>query len=224
MTKFTIHKEGYKIIRNTVLLVALVALIVNLISSHQSILHYLIYAGLLVFLVFVIRFFRIPKRDMTVDANAVVAPADGTVVIIQEVEEKEYFKGKRIQVSIFMSPNNVHVNRYPLSGNLVYIKYWPGKYWVAWHPKSSLLNERNTIVIDNPEFGTVLVRQIAGAVARRIVSYAKENEQVTQNNELGFIKFGSRVDLFLPLSANIMVKLNEKVKGGISRIATTKKS
>lgn len=148
-----------------------------------------------------------------------VAPVDGKVVVIEEVEEPEYFKGKRLQVSIFMSPINVHVTRYAMSGEVKYSKYHPGKYLVAWHPKASTENERTTVVINNTSFGDVLYRQIAGALAKRIVNYAKEGDSIVQGTDAGFIKFGSRVDLFLPLDTKLNVSLGDKVKGGVQIIA-----
>ena len=170
--------------------------------------------NLLLFFITILQFFRNPKRHTRHNDRQVIAPVDGKVVVIEEVEETEYFKEKRLQVSIFMSPINVHVTRYPISGSVLFSKYHPGKYLVAWHPKASTENERTTIVIENKTFGKVLYRQIAGALARRIVNYAKEGQMVTQGTDAGFIKFGSRVDLFLPLDTNIKVKLNQKVKGG----------
>ena len=170
-------------------------------------------------LLLVLQFFRNPKRETPLNANHLISPVDGKVVIIKEVYEKEYFKDPRIQVSIFMSPINVHVTRYAMSGIVRFSKYHPGKYLVAWHPKSSELNERTTIVIENEIFGEIMYRQIAGAVARRIVNYAEEGKQVVQGEDAGFIKFGSRVDLFLPLNANIDVKVDDLVKGGIQKIA-----
>ncbi len=181
-----------------------------------DILAYLALGGLLAL---VLWFFRMPKREMTVAENAIVCPADGKVVIIEEVFEPEYFKDKRLQVSVFMSPLNVHVNRYPTNGIVKMFRYHAGKYLVAWHPKSSTLNERTTVVLENKNGKEVLVRQIAGAVARRIVCYAKEGEDVKQNEELGFIKFGSRVDLFLPLDTKIKVDRDQIVKGGQTIIA-----
>ena len=160
-----------------------------------------------------------PLRSLVEDVDIVLCPADGTIVAIEEVFVEEFFKDKRLQVSVFMSPNNVHVNRYPVSGKIVYTKYWPGSFLVAWHPKSSTENERNTVVVDHPKFGPILVRQIAGAMARRIVCYARTGERIEQGRELGFIKFGSRVDLFLPLDAEIKVALEQKVQGGITAIA-----
>ena len=169
--------------------------------------------------ILVVQFFRIPNRLLTLDEKQIIAPADGTVVVIEETEEGEYFKDKRRQVSIFMSPLNVHVNRNPLSGVVSYFRYYPGKYLVAWHPKSSTDNERTTVVIQQPNGVEVLMRQIAGALARRIVWYVKEGEAVKQTDEMGFIKFGSRVDLYLPLDAKINVKMGEKTKGGVTVVA-----
>ena len=168
------------------------------------------------------QFFRSPSRPIEPNENLIIAPADGKVVVIEEVEEPEYFRGKRRQVSIFMSPLNVHVNWYPISGDVQYVKYHPGKYLVAWHPKSSTLNERTSIVVKDSKGREILIRQIAGAVARRIVYYAKEGQTVVQGDQLGFIKFGSRVDLFLPLDAEIMVGLEESVKGSSTIIAKFK--
>lgn len=173
-----------------------------------------------VLLIIILQFFRNPKRNFILNENQILAPVDGKVVVIEEVYEGEYFKEKRIQVSIFMSPINVHVTRYPLSGMVKFSKYHPGKFLVAWHPKASEENERTTIVIENKTFGEVLYRQIAGALARRIVNYAKEGEQVIQGEDAGFIKFGSRVDVFLPLGTPINVVLNQKAIGGKTVIAT----
>ena len=174
---------------------------------------------LVLFLIIVLQFFRNPKRVTNINENQIIAPVDGKVVVIEEVEEPEYFKGKKLQVSIFMSPINVHVTRYALSGLVKYSKYHPGKYLVAWHPKASTENERTTIVIENNSFGEVLYRQIAGALAKRIVNYAEEGEKVVQGTDAGFIKFGSRVDLYLPLNTNLAVKIGDKVKGGEQVIA-----
>jgi phosphatidylserine decarboxylase len=173
----------------------------------------------LVLLILVLQFFRNPKRNTPKNEKHLISPVDGKVVIVEEVFEKEYFKDKRLQVSIFMSPLNVHVTRYAMSGTVKFSKYHPGKYLVAWHPKSSELNERTTIVLENESFGEILYRQIAGAVARRIVNYAQEGTQVVQGEDAGFIKFGSRVDLFLPLNTQLNVKVNDVVKGGIQTIA-----
>jgi len=174
---------------------------------------------LLLFLIIVLQFFRNPKRVTEINDHQIIAPVDGKVVVIEEVEEPEYFKGKRLQVSIFMSPINVHVTRYALSGVVKYSKYHPGKYLVAWHPKASTENERTTIVVENSVFGEVLYRQIAGALAKRIVNYAKEGEQVLQGTDAGFIKFGSRVDVFLPLNTKLNISIGDKVKGGVQVIA-----
>ena len=170
-------------------------------------------------LLLVLQFFRNPKRITPRNKNLLIAPVDGKVVIIEEVYEKEYFKDMRLQISIFMSPLNVHVTRYPMGGKVQFSKYHPGKYLVAWHPKSSELNERTTIVLKNDVFGEIIYRQIAGAVARRIVNYAKEGMEVEQGDDAGFIKFGSRVDLFLPLGTPLSIKLNDIVKGGVQSIA-----
>jgi len=170
-------------------------------------------------LLLVLQFFRNPKRNFLIHPEQVLSPVDGKVVVIEEVFEREYFNDKRLQVSVFMSPINVHVTRYPVGGKVVYSKYHPGKYLVAWHPKASEENERTTVVVNNKEFGDVLYRQIAGALAKRIVNYAEINQKVSQAEDSGFIKFGSRVDVFLPLNAKIKVILNQKVKGGISIIA-----
>ena len=212
------HKEGYKIIAFTFLFVLSGILLsekfVELIWLQKG-----IQIFLLLFLIIVLQFFRNPKRVTKINDNQIIAPVDGKVVVIEEVEEPEYFKGKKLQVSIFMSPINVHVTRYALSGLVKYSKYHPGKYLVAWHPKASTENERTTIVIENNTFGEVLYRQIAGALAKRIVNYAEEGEKVVQGTDAGFIKFGSRVDLFLPLDSKIKVKINQMVVGGIDTIA-----
>ena len=212
------HKEGYLIILNTFIIVAAIAVLVEYNISVEW-LKIIIQVAALILLVFILQFFRNPKRITSKNEKHLIAPVDGKVVIIQEVFEKEYFKDKRIQVSIFMSPLNVHVTRYTMSGLVNFSKYHPGKYLVAWHPKSSEFNERTTIVLENKIFGEVLYRQIAGAVARRIVNYAEKGSQVVQGEDAGFIKFGSRVDLFLPLEAQIDVKVNDVVKGGIQTIA-----
>jgi phosphatidylserine decarboxylase len=211
------HKEGFRIIITTFILCAIVALLAEYFLST-----YWVKMGVqvlsLVVLVLVLQFFRNPSRPALAETEHIVSPVDGKVVIIEEVLEPEYFKDKRLQVSIFMSPINVHVTRYPLSGAVVFSKYHPGKYLVAWHPKSSTLNERTTIVIDNPKHGKVLYRQIAGAVARRIVNYATVGDQAVQGEDAGFIKFGSRIDLFLPLDTPLAVSLNQKVRGGVDFI------
>jgi phosphatidylserine decarboxylase len=224
MAKVRIHREGYRIILFTFFISILIVVGINLLFPFQTVIHYLAYFALLVFAILVLRFFRVPEREFQSHPDSILCPADGTIVAIEEVVENEYFMDKRRQVSIFMSPNNVHVNLYPISGRITYTNYWPGSFLVAWHPKSSTENERNTVVIEDSLHGEVLVRQIAGAVARRIVCYAKTNERIEQGFELGFIKFGSRVDLFLPLSATIQVKLEQKVKGGITHIGKFKRN
>ncbi|MFC5196289.1 phosphatidylserine decarboxylase family protein [Bizionia hallyeonensis] len=212
------HKEGHKII----LITLIVVVAFFLISDTYVVLPWLnmiIMIGLLLFLLLILQFFRNPKRQTSYNDNHIVSPVDGKVVVIEEVFEKEYFNEKRLQVSIFMSPINVHVTRYPIGGQVVYSKYHPGKYLVAWHPKASEENERTTVVVENEIFGPILYRQIAGALAKRIVNYAKEGQQINQGSDSGFIKFGSRVDLFLPLDAKINVSLNQKVRGAESIIA-----
>lgn len=174
----------------------------------------------LLFLIIILQFFRNPKRNFILNEDQILSPVDGKVVVIEEVYEAEYFKDKRLQVSIFMSPINVHVTRYPMGGKINFSKYHPGKFLVAWHPKASEENERTTIVVENKSFGEVLYRQIAGALAKRIVNYAEEGMQVIQGTDAGFIKFGSRVDLFLPLGTPINVVLNQKAIGGKTVIAT----
>jgi len=213
------HKEGFTIIIVSFVLIAVSALLLEQFVSIKW-LRITLQFTLLIFLVLVLQFFRNPDRPSLALQDAVVSPVDGKVVIVKEVEEPEYFKGKRLQVSIFMSPLNVHVTRYPVSGTVVFSKYHPGKYLVAWHPKSSTLNERTTIVVDNPAYGEVLYRQIAGAVARRIVNYAKEGQSVTQGTDAGFIKFGSRVDVFLPIKTPLLVEEGQVVKGGVTIIAS----
>lgn len=213
-----IHKEGYKIIISTTLICVLAVVLITAFFPVQTYYHLALYIGILVIYAVVVRFFRIPNRPMQSDADIILCPADGTIVAIEEVLETEFFNDMRLQVSVFMSPNNVHVNLYPVSGKIIYANYNPGSFLVAWHPKSSTENERNTVVIQKDKEHTVMVRQIAGALARRIVCYAKTGERITQGCELGFIKFGSRVDLLLPLSSNVLVSLNQKVKGGLTTI------
>jgi phosphatidylserine decarboxylase len=212
------HKEGHKII-----LAALSVLLVLGLSAHFFLedeqLKKILVSVLILFFLLILQFFRNPKRDFQQSDNYVLSPVDGKVVVIEEVFDKEYFNEKRIQVSVFMSPINVHVTRYPVGGKVVYSKYHPGKYLVAWHPKSSEENERTTVVVKNPVFGEVLHRQIAGALAKRIVNYAVIEQKVHQADDSGFIKFGSRVDVLLPLGTKINVKLNQKVKGGITILA-----
>ena len=212
------HKEGYFIIITTFIICAAIALSAEYFVV-QKLVKYFLQVGALVVLVLVLQFFRNPNRNTVVNENHLLSPVDGKVVIIEEVFEKEYFKDKRLQVSIFMSPINVHVTRYPMSGKVKFSKYHPGKYLVAWHPKSSELNERTTIVVENEQFGEVLYRQIAGAVARRIVNYAKVGDSAVQGEDAGFIKFGSRVDVFLPAGTPANVALNQVVRGGETIIA-----
>jgi phosphatidylserine decarboxylase len=212
------HKEGGKIILfSTTLTVALLLLADTFITTIwlQKTVEILV----LLFLIIILQFFRNPVRNVVINDNHIIAPVDGKVVVIEEVFEGEYFKDKRMQVSIFMSPINVHVTRYPVNGLVKFSKYHPGKFLVAWHPKASEKNERTTIVVENKVFGEILYRQIAGALAKRIVNYAEEGTQVVQGTDAGFIKFGSRVDLFLPLGTEINVKLNEKAVGGKTIIA-----
>jgi|TARA_B110000977_G_scaffold197459_1_gene280029 phosphatidylserine decarboxylase len=213
------HREGFKIIAITFIIVGVIALTADAYIT-QDLIKYGVQGVVLATLVLILQFFRNPKRVVQFNLNEIIAPVDGKVVVIEEVEEKEYFQGKRKQVSVFMSPLNVHVTRYPVSGVIQYSKYHPGKYLVAWHPKASEENERTTIVIKTPKFGDILYRQIAGALARRIVNYAKKGDKAIQGADAGFIKFGSRVDLFLPLDCIITVGLNQKVVGAKTVIAT----
>jgi phosphatidylserine decarboxylase len=213
------HKEGYKIISITLLIVAVVLLVSKKYVTNEFLLYGII-ALCLVLLVLILQFFRNPDRIAAQEVTNIVSPVDGKVVVIEEVFEKEYFKDKRLQVSIFMSPLNVHVTRFPGAGEVVYSKYHPGKYLVAWHPKASEENERTTVVVKTEKFGEVLHRQIAGALARRIVNYAQEGQFVEQGSESGFIKFGSRVDIYLPVGTKVNVSLQQKVKGASSIIAS----
>jgi phosphatidylserine decarboxylase len=213
------HKEGAQSILIGTIFTAVVLLLTDKFIDTNWI-KMSIQIATLVLLIIILQFFRNPKSNYILDENQILAPVDGKVVVIEEVYEGEYFKDKRIQVSIFMSPINVHVTRYPLSGIVKFSKYHPGKFLVAWHPKASEENERTTIVIENKTFGAILYRQIAGALARRIVNYAQEGMQVIQGEDAGFIKFGSRVDLFLPLGTPINVVLNQKAVGGKTIIAT----
>ena len=216
------HREGFTIIIVSFLIATLVA-----VSAEYFIGQYWIKKGLqviaLALLILILQFFRNPKRVTEKNDQHIVSPVDGKVVVIEKVYEKEYFKDERLQVSIFMSPLNVHVTRYALGGEVTFSQYHPGKYLVAWHPKSSELNERTTVVVKNPVFGEVLYRQIAGALARRIVNYATVGDQVEQGTDAGFIKFGSRVDVFLPVDTPIDVVLNQTVRGGEDVIAHLKK-
>ena len=207
-TTYYIHPEGWKF----AIIFFVISYLISFLYMPASLLGYTL-------TMFTLWFFRNPKRNTVLNDNTVVSPVDGKVVVIEEVYEPEYFKEKRLQVSVFMSPINVHVTRYPISGKVAFSKYHPGKYLVAWHPKASTENERTTVVVENPIYGKVLYRQIAGALAKRIVNYAKQDDDAVQGTDSGFIKFGSRVDLFLPLDTNIKVTLNQKVKGGESIIA-----
>lgn len=214
------HKEGFKII-----FYAAAILVLSIFLIDNYILNYWLQKGLmisvLILFVLILQFFRNPKCNTIINDNHIIAPADGKIVVIEEVVEKEYFNEKKRQISIFMSPLNVHVTRYPVGGMVKYSKYHPGKYLVAWHPKSSEENERTTIVVENPIIGNILYRQIAGAVARRIVNYAKVGQKVTQGADAGFIKFGSRIDVFVPLDMKIEVQLHQKTKGGETIIASS---
>lgn len=216
----TIHREGYKIIAVSALIfVAINILCFYFFSENIRWLALLIFFASLGLLIFIILFFRIPKRNLTFSENKIVAPADGKVVVIEEITDVEYFNDRRIQLSIFMSPVNVHLNRAPVSGTVVYNNYYKGKYLVAWHPKSSTLNERHSIVLENSN-GLILVKQIAGALAKRICNYALPGKKLEQGEEFGFIKFGSRVDVLLPLGSKVEVQLGQMVKCGITVIAS----
>lgn len=214
----SIHREGYIFIIIATVLWAVVWFVSNKYLSHISWLHYGIQVVFFLLWFWVIWFFRIPKRDLSVGENLIVAPADGKVVVIEEVYEPEYFKDQRLQVSIFMSPLNVHQNLNPINGVVKYFKYHPGKYLVAWHPKSSTLNERTSYVIGNND-GELLIRQIAGAMARRIAYYVKEGDTVEQSKEFGFIRFGSRVDVFFPVGTDLNVKIGDITQGGVTVLA-----
>ena len=214
-----IHKEGYTIILVTFAVLVCINALVYFLTSSWLWLFYLLTAISIVFFFLIVQFFRIPKRNPIVDGNKIIAPSDGKIVVIEEIIEQEYFNDKRIQLSIFMSPLNVHAQWYPIPGIVNYFKYHPGKYLVAWHPKSSTENERSTIVIKKDAGQEVMFRQIAGAVARRIICYAKEGDQAVQGENCGFIKFGSRIDVILPLDAKILVDLNTKTVGSETVLA-----
>ncbi|MGN6494455.1 MAG: phosphatidylserine decarboxylase family protein [Agriterribacter sp.] len=216
----TVHKEGYQ----TIALCGLFFVVLNIVLFYflpysMIWLSWTLFIVSFLFFLFIISFFRVPSRTLTVDNNKIVAPADGKVVVIEEAVDQEYFKDKRLQLSIFMSPANVHQNLNPVSGEVVYSQYHKGKYLVAWDPKSSTENERHSVVIKHPQ-SEILVKQIAGAVARRIVNYLKPGQKVEQGGELGFIKFGSRVDVLLPIGTKVHVELNQVVKGGITVLAS----
>ena len=211
------HKEGLNIIISTFIIVAILIISIDYFEVKNA---FPIKIFLILMLGLVLQFFRNPKINVNKNENHILSAVDGKVVIIEEVFEPEFFKEKKLQVSVFMSPLNVHITRYPISGNITFSKYHQGAYLVAWHPKSSTKNERTTIVLENKVFGKILYRQIAGALARRIVNYAKVGDLAEQGKDAGFIKFGSRVDLFLPIGTKVNVKLNQKVKGGITVIAS----
>jgi phosphatidylserine decarboxylase len=214
-----IHKEGTASLLISGITLAIIYSIFRFLLPDAAVLHGFIGFVCLILFLIVLQFFRKPTRNITINPNQIIAPADGKVVVIEEVVENEYFKGPRKQVSIFMSPFNVHINFNPLAGLVTYFKYHPGKYLVAWHPKSSTENERTTVVVKHQNGTEVLFRQIAGALARRICWYVAEGQTVSQGSEFGFIKFGSRVDIFLPLNAKILVNLNDKPVGGVTPIA-----
>jgi phosphatidylserine decarboxylase len=214
-----IHKEGYKILAAGFIILLLFNILVAIIWSENMLLKWVLLIISVLLYVFILFFFRLPARHLEPDPGLVYAPADGKVVVIEEAIESEYFNAPRLQISIFMSPFNMHSNRYPVSGRVRYVNYHRGRYMVAWHPKSSELNERSSIVIETDSGDEILVRQIAGAVARRIVTYAKKEQLVRQGDELGFIKFGSRVDIFLPLGTEVEIPILQQVKANKSIIA-----
>ena len=215
-----IHKEGYRTIAITVLIFGAINIsFFYFFSAAMPFVSWMVFGVTLIMLLFIISFFRSPKRNFTVAHHQVICPADGKVVVIEETVDPEYFKDKRLQISIFMSPANVHINRIPMSGKVEYSQYHKGKYLVAWNPKSSTENERHSVVIKS-DSAEILVKQIAGAMAKRIVNYLKIGEMVSQGNEMGFIKFGSRVDVLLPVGTELNVKLNQQVKGGVTVLAT----
>jgi len=215
----SIHKEGYKILAFGFLFLVLVNICISIIFYDNALIVWAVIICSMMLYIFLLFFFRWPGRLLEPDNRLIYAPADGKVVVIEETEEKEYFKDTRLQVSIFMSPFNVHSNRYPVSGKIKFVKYHPGHNMVAWHPKSSELNERSTIVIETENGTEILVRQIAGAVARRIVTYSKKDQVIHQGDELGFIKFGSRVDIFLPVGTEIEVPILQQVRANKSILA-----
>ncbi len=215
----SIHREGYKILIFGFILLILFNVLLWIFLPGSMLIRWTAVLFSLIMYTFLLFFFRLPVRHLDPDPGLVYAPADGKVVVIEETEEKEYFNDLRLQVSIFMSPLNMHSNRYPVSGKVKYVEYHPGNYMVAWHPKSSELNERSTIVIETASGKEVLIRQVAGAVARRIVTYARLSDNVRQGDELGFIKFGSRVDIFLPLGTEVEIPVLQQVKANKSIIA-----
>jgi len=213
------HKEGHSLIILFFIVITTDVIMLEMLIDDQSYLKLILQTFSLILFVFILWFFRNPKRNILKNPEIILSPADGKVVLIEEVDEVEFFNEKKIKVSIFLSPLDIHVNRYPVSGKVLYSKYHKGKYLVAWHPKSSDKNERSTIVIENKKFGKIMYRQIAGAVARRVVNYAKVDSFVEQGDDSGFIKFGSRVDIFLSKNFKLKVNVGDKVKGGITIIA-----
>ena len=213
------HKEGHSLIILFFIVIATDVIMLEMLIDNQSFLKLILQSFSLILFVFILWFFRNPKRNILKNPEIILSPADGKVVLIEEVDEVEFLNEKKIKVSIFLSPLDIHVNRYPVSGKVLYSKYHKGKYLVAWHPKSSDKNERSTIVIENKKFGKIMYRQIAGAVARRVVNYAKVDSIVEQGEDSGFIKFGSRVDIFLSKDCKLKVNVGDKVKGGITIIA-----
>ena len=216
-----LHKEGYRIIAWSFLIIMAFNILLHRYVDIYWLKWMLTIVSMVLFML-IVYFFRFPERYVKINPNEVVAPVDGKVVVIEEVFEPEFFKDRRLQISIFMSPLNVHATRYPVGGKVIYSKYYKGKHLVAWHPKSSELNERTTIVVENPVIGPVMFRQIAGAVARRIENYSKVGDQVEQGADAGFIKFGSRVDIFLPLNTDSLVVIGDKTRGGETIIAEIK--
>ncbi len=218
----TIVKEGYRTITNSIIMLIIIGIIINYYSHEQNLTHIIYYIFSVILLLWIISFFRLPLRKFVINNNNIISSADGKIVAIEEVLETEFFNDKRIQVSVFMSPLNIHANWYPVSGKVLYSKYQPGKHFIAFNPKSSLANEMTSTVIETSGQQKILIRQIAGAMARRVVCYAHKEAVITQGEQLGFIKLGSRVDLLLPLDSIIKVKLNQKVKGLKTVIATIK--
>ena len=213
------HKEGFSLIILFFVVITTDVIMLEVLLDDSSYLKLILQTLSLIIFVFILWFFRNPKRDIIKNTELILSPADGKIISIKEVYEQEYFKEKKLQISIFLSPLDIHVNRYPVSGKILYSKYHKGKYLVAWHPKSSEKNERSTVVVENKKFGKIMYRQIAGAVARRIVNYAKVDSYVEQGDDSGFIKFGSRVDIFLSKDCELKVNVGDRVKGGITVIA-----
>ena len=216
----TVHKEGYVIILTILAVLLVLNVVAHFIWPDNKLVHNVGYAASVVFFLLIVQFFRSPDRTLVPNENLIMAPADGKVVVIEEVEEPEYFQGRRKQVSIFMSPLNAHVNWYPIGGEIQYVKYHPGRFLVAWHPKSSVDNERTTIVTEHKNGKELMYRQIAGAVARRICYYVHRTQKVKAGEEFGFIKFGSRVDIILPTGSDVCVKIGDKVKSRITKLGS----